>query len=101
MQNYNAMRDEMQQVHDRVLLVLSALGLSAIFSGGFVNYAPNRLAKGIAYSLFQAPTLQASTALVGLFGLLALSFVSQLKLRSLAAIFAAVLIFFGSTAAAG
>ena len=91
----------MPKVHDRVLLVLFSLGLVVIFSGGFLNYAPNRLATGVAYPLSQAPALEAAAAMTGLCGLALLSFAQGQKLRSFATILAAALILWGSLAGAG
>jgi len=55
----------MPKLHDRVLLTLSCLGFAVVFSGGFLNHAQNRLAKGVAYSLFQAPAYVATAAMAG------------------------------------
>jgi hypothetical protein len=71
------------------------------FSGGFLDHAQNRLASGIAYSLFQAPAYEVTAAMAGLCALALLSFVSGLKLRSFATILAAALILWGSLAGAG
>ncbi len=89
----------MPKVHDRVLLVLFSLGLVVIFFGGFLNYAPNRLATGVAYPLSQAPALEAAAAMTGLCGLALLSFAKGQKLRSFATILAAALILWGSLGA--
>ena len=35
------------------------------FFRGFLNFAPNRLARGVAYALFQAPILEATVAIDG------------------------------------
>jgi osmoprotectant transport system permease protein len=91
----------MPKVHDRVLLTLSCLGFAGVVSGGFLNLAKNRLAGGVAYSIFQAPAFEATAAMAGLCGLALLSFVSAHKLRSFATILAAVLILWGSLAGAG
>jgi osmoprotectant transport system permease protein len=92
---------EMLKVHDRVLLTLVSLGLAVVFWGGFLNCAPNRLATGVAYSLFQAPALEATAAMAGLCGLALLSFAQGQDLRSFATILAAALILWGSLAGAG
>src|SRR5580704_19737212 len=92
---------EMPKVHDRVLLALFSLGLVVIFSGGFLNCAPNRLATGVAYPLSQAPALEAAAAMIGLCGLALLSIFRGQKLRSFATILAAALILWGSFAGAG
>ncbi len=91
----------MPKVHDRVLLALFSLGLAGVFFGGFLNFAPNRLAKGVAYPLSQAPSLQAAAAMAGICGLALLSFARAQKLRSFATILAAALILWGSLAGAG
>jgi osmoprotectant transport system permease protein len=91
----------MPKVHDRVLLALSTLGLAGVFFGGFLNFAPNRLATGVAYPLSQAPSLQAAAAMAGLCGLALLSFARAQKLWSFATILAAALILWGSLAGAG
>lgn len=91
----------MPKVHDRVLLTLSCLGFAGVVSGGFLDLAQNRLAKGIAYSLFQAPAFEAAAAMAGLCGLALLSFSQRPKLRSFATILAAALILWGSFAGAG
>jgi hypothetical protein len=66
-----------------------------------LNYAPNRLATGVAYTLSQAPALEAAAAVTGLCGLALLSFARGQKLRSFATILAAALILWGSLAGAG
>jgi osmoprotectant transport system permease protein len=91
----------MPQLHDRVLLALSGLGFGAVLFGGFLHYAPNRLAKGIAYPLSQAPTSAVSATMAGLGGLVLLSFVRPKKLWSGATVLAAVLILWGSMAGGG
>ncbi len=91
----------MPKVHDRVLLALCCLGFAAVFFSGFLTYAPNRLAKGVAYSLTQAPALEATAAIIGLGGLALLSFLERQKLRSFVTIPAAGLILWGSLAGAG
>ena len=91
----------MPKVHDRILLGLFSLGLVVIFSSGFLNCAPNRLATGIAYPLSQAPALETAAAMTGLCGLALLSVSGGRKLRSLATILAATLILWGSLAGAG
>ncbi len=91
----------MPKVHDRVLLVLFSLGLVVIFSGGFLNCAPNRLATGAAYPLSQAPALETAAAMIGLCGLALLSVSRRRHLRSFATILAAALILWGSLAGAG
>jgi osmoprotectant transport system permease protein len=91
----------MPQIHDRVLLVLSGLGFSAVLLGGFLSYAPNRLARGVSYPLMQAPVLETTAVIIGLCGLVFLSFVRPQKPRSLVTIFAAALIIWGSLAGVG
>jgi len=91
----------MPKVHDRILLVLFSLGLVVIFSGGFLNCAPNRLATGVAYPLSQAPALEAAAAMIGLCALALLSVSRRRKFRSFATILAAALILWGSLASAG
>ncbi|PZR85510.1 MAG: ABC transporter permease [Hyphomicrobiales bacterium] len=91
----------MPKVHDHVLLTLSCLGFAGVVSGGFMDLAQNRLAKGSAYSLFQAPAFEAAAAMAGLCGLALLSFPRRPKLRSFTTILAAALILWGSCAGAG
>ncbi|MGH6812417.1 MAG: ABC transporter permease [Methylocella sp.] len=91
----------MPKVHDRVLLALFSLGLAMVFFGGFLIHAPNRLATGIAYPLFQAPDLETATAMTGLCGLALVSFAPSQKLRPFATILAAALLLWGSLAGAG
>ncbi|HUB63192.1 MAG TPA: ABC transporter permease [Methylocella sp.] len=91
----------MPKVEDRVLLLLSGLGFAGVFLGGFLNFAPNRLASGVASSLFRAPDFEAAAAITGLCGVTLLSFVPDQKLRSYATILAAALILWGSLAGAG
>jgi osmoprotectant transport system permease protein len=91
----------MPKLHDRVLLTLSCLGFAVVFSGGFLNHAQNRLAKGVAYSLFQAPAYEAAAAMAGLCGLALASFVWGERHRAFATILAAALILWGSLAGAG
>ena len=66
-----------------------------------MNLAKNRLAGGVAYSIFQAPAFEATAAMAGLCGLAFLSFASGHRLRSFATILAAALIFWGSLKGAG
>lgn len=91
----------MPKVHDRVLLALSSLGFAGIFLGGFLTSAPNRLARGVAYGLFQAPILESAVVLTGLCGVTLLSLVPACKLRSFATLLAAALILWGSLGGAG
>lgn len=97
----NAETASMPKVHDRILLGLFSLGLVVIFSGGFLNCAPNRLATGVAYPLSQAPALETAAAMIGLCGLAFLSLAQGQKLRSFATILVAALILWGSLAGAG
>jgi osmoprotectant transport system permease protein len=91
----------MPKVHDRVLLTFSCLGFAGVVFGGFLHLARNRLAKGVAYSIFQAPAYEATAVMTGLCGLALLSFVRRPKLRSFATILTAALILWGSLAGAG
>jgi osmoprotectant transport system permease protein len=91
----------MPKVHDRVLLTLACFGFAGILLGGFLNFAPNRLASGVAYAIVQIPALDAVAAMTGLCGLALLSFASGYKRRSVATILAAALILWGSFAGAG
>jgi osmoprotectant transport system permease protein len=88
-------------IYDRILFLLSCLGLPAALLAGFLTYAPNRLASGIALPLSQAPALESTAAIGGLCALLLLSFVQQQEFRSAAAIIAAALILWGIMAGAG
>ena len=88
----------MPKVHDRVLLVLCGLGAAGVFFGGFLNFAPNRLARGVAHQLFQAPALEAVAAMAGLGGLALLSLARGHKFRSFATLLAAAAILWGSLA---
>jgi osmoprotectant transport system permease protein len=92
---------QMPQLHDRVLLSLSSLGLSAVAFTGFVSHAPNRLASGVSYLLSQAPAPSGAAAIAGLCGLALLSFVPWQRPRTFAAILAAALILWGSLRGAG
>ncbi|MCI0467694.1 MAG: ABC transporter permease, partial [Beijerinckiaceae bacterium] len=91
----------MPRVHGRVLLTLCLFAAAAIFTGGFVTFAPNRLARGVSYSLFEAPAPAAALAIAGLGGLALLSFVENGKLRSYAAIAASALVVWSTLEAAG
>jgi osmoprotectant transport system permease protein len=91
----------MPKLCDRILLTLSCLGFAVVFSGGFLNHAQNRLAKGVAYPIFQAPGYEVAAAMAGLCGLAGSSFVWGQKLRSFTTILAAALILWGSLAGAG
>lgn len=90
----------MPKLHDRVLLTLSFLGFAGVFLN-FLNFAPNRLANGIAYALFQAPLFEVSAAMTGLCALVLVSFVQDSKLKFVAAILAAGLVLWGSLSGAG
>ncbi|HUI20448.1 MAG TPA: ABC transporter permease [Methylocella sp.] len=91
----------MPKVHDRVLLILFCFGFAGVLLGGFLNFAPNRLAKGVAYSFFQMPGFEMSAALAGLLAAGFLSFASREKLRACATILAASLILWGGLKGAG
>lgn len=91
----------MPKVHDRVLLALSCSGFAGVFLGGFLNFAPNRLARGVAYSLFQASAIETAAVMAGLCALAFASFASGAKLRSFVTILASALIFWGSLKGAG
>jgi osmoprotectant transport system permease protein len=92
---------EMPKVHGRVLLTLACLGFAGILLGGFLNFAPNRLASGVACAIFQIPAFESTAAITGLCGLALLSFARRHKLGSFATILAAALILWGSFAGAG
>ena len=87
----------MPKLFDRVLLTLSCFGFAGILLGGFLNFAPNRLARGVASAIWQAPLVDAAAAIAGLCGLALLSFAPGNKRRSIATILAAVLILWGSS----
>ena len=91
----------MPKVHDRVLLALACFGFAGILLGGFLNFAPNRLASGVAYAIVQIPALDAVAAMTGLCGLALLSFVPAINFAPFATILAAALILWGSLAGAG
>ncbi len=91
----------MPKLFDRVLLTLSCFGFAGILLGGFLNFAPNRLARGVASAIWQAPLVDAAVAIAGLSGLALLSFAPGNKRRSIATILAAVLILCGTLAGAG
>ncbi|HEY8008249.1 MAG TPA: ABC transporter permease [Methylocella sp.] len=91
----------MPKLFDRVLLTLSCFGFAGILLGGFLNFAPNRLARGVASAIWQAPLVDAAVAIAGLSGLALLSFAPGNKRRSIATILAAVLILWGTLAGAG
>lgn len=84
-----------------MLLALSVTGLSAIIFGGFLDFAPNRLARATAHSLWQAPRLEAATAIAGVCALALLSFAEARRVRSIATILSAALILWASLAGAG
>ncbi|WGJ13682.1 ABC transporter permease [Methylocapsa sp. D3K7] len=91
----------MPKLFDRVLLTLSCFGFAGILLGGFLNFAPNRLARGVASAIWQAPLVDAAAAIAGLSGLALLSFVPGNKCRSIATIIAAALILWGTLSGAG
>jgi osmoprotectant transport system permease protein len=91
----------MPKLFDRVLLTLSCFGFAGLLLGGFLNFAPNRLARGFASAIWQGPLVDAAAAIAGLCGLALLSFVPGEKLRSITTILAAVLILWGTLAGAG
>src|SRR5437764_566915 len=66
-----------------------------------IRATPNRLARGVSYPLMQAPVLETTAVIIGLCGLVFLSFVRPQKPRSLVTIFAAALIIWGSLAGVG
>jgi osmoprotectant transport system permease protein len=91
----------MTKVHDRVLLMACCIGLGAVFFAGFLEQAPNRLASSTLRPLLDAPRLEAFGTVLCL-GLLApVSFLSDDRLRSVAAVGAAVSLWWASLAAAG
>jgi osmoprotectant transport system permease protein len=89
------------KIHDRVLLTLCCIGAIALSFGGFLNRADNRLADGVALSLWQAPLLQAALAMVSLAGLTLLSFVAPIRFRSVAVLVGAAALLWACLSGAG
>lgn len=59
-------------VRNPVLLLLCAIAITASLTAGFMSHAPNRLADGVAFAVWDAPRVPAAAlglALVGLVGL--------------------------------
>ncbi len=91
----------MPKLFDRVLLTLSCFGFAGILLGSLLNFAPNRLARGVATAIWQVPLIDAAAAIAGLCGLALLSFAQGNKRRSFATILAATLILWATLAGAG
>jgi osmoprotectant transport system permease protein len=91
----------MPVVHNRVLLALCCAGALSVGFGGFLEVAPNRLARGLALPLWQAPFPEAAAIIISLSLLALLGFMRQDKQRSIATVLAAVGVLWGSLAGAG
>ncbi len=88
-------------VQDRVLLLLCGGAWLGLFFGAFIESAPNRLARAVAFPLWQAP-VDAAAAIVITLGLLtAAAFLAHRRTRILIASFAAVLLMLVCLYAAG
>ncbi|MGP0059462.1 MAG: ABC transporter permease [Beijerinckiaceae bacterium] len=88
-------------VQDHVLLVLCGSGWLAILFGGFINSAPNRLAKAQALTLWQAPALATAAVLVPLALLTAALFIRNSRARCIVTLVGAALLLTASLYAAG
>ncbi len=76
-----------------VLLTLFAVGAFAAASFGFLNHADNRLANGVALSLWRAPVADRAAIFASLGALFALSFLPVEKGRAAALLAGAALVF--------
>ena len=79
----------------------ACLGFAGILLGGFLNFAPNRLARGFAIRDLASPPFEAAAAIAGLCGLALLSFAPGNKRRSITTILAVALILWGSSGGRG
>jgi osmoprotectant transport system permease protein len=91
----------MTKIHDRVLFLLCCIGLITAFFCGFLDQAPNRLASSTPLPLFDAPRLEAASAIIGLGLLMPISLVPTDRIRSLATFGAALALLWACLAAAG
>jgi osmoprotectant transport system permease protein len=88
-------------VHDRVLFLLCCIAWLALLGGGFIESAPNRLARGTAFSLWQAPPDAAAAVILSLAFLTAPAFIVGHRTRSLIAAATASLVVLACLYAAG
>lgn len=86
-------------VQDRVLLVLCLCGSLALALAGFIDTAPNRLARAAALSLWQGPLPAAAAVCLALVILTSAAFVT--RARALLTLFAAALLLLVCLFAAG
>jgi osmoprotectant transport system permease protein len=91
----------MKVVQDRVLLVLCLGGWLALFSGGFLNSASNRLARAVALSIWQAPWPSVAALILALAILTAAVFLRAPAVRSFVTLLGAALVLLTSTYVAG
>ncbi|HET6379056.1 MAG TPA: ABC transporter permease [Methylocella sp.] len=81
--------------------MLSGLGIAAVTLGSFVTFAPNRLAAGAPYYLWEAPLAPAASATGALCGLALLSFVQKAGARAVAAVILSAMLLWAGLAGAG
>jgi osmoprotectant transport system permease protein len=79
-----------------VLILLACGGAAAAGLAGFLDVAPNRLARGVALSLWQGPPLAAALIVVALLGLFGLAFMREGQART-GAVFATAVLLLGAT----
>ncbi len=89
------------KIHDRVLLTLCCLGAVAVIWCGFLNYAQNRLANGIALGLWRSPWGDGAAIVLSLGGLFLLSFLPRKRIQAFAALAAGAALFFACLVGAG
>jgi len=88
-------------VQDRVLLVLCLIGWIALLFGGFLDSAPNRLARAATLPVWQAPAPVATTLLLSLATLTGAIFVASARTRSMIILFGAALLLLANLSGAG
>ena len=75
-----------------MLLLLGCVAIASCLGTNFISHAPNRLADGISYPIWDAPPLAAVAVVILLSGLVALGFVSRPRLALVVAVALAFLV---------
>jgi osmoprotectant transport system permease protein len=91
----------MPQIENRVLLVLGLASGIALAFGGFLDTAPNRLARGTALPIWDVSPLTSLAIALPLLAFILLAFVGDDKRRSIAALMGAALLFYACLVSAG
>lgn len=88
-------------IHNRVLLLLGIAGGLALALGGFLDVAPNRLARGVDLPVWDLSPSVGAAVVAQLFAFILLAFVANEKARSIATLIGATLLLYACLAGAG